>query len=78
MVQVALEGDAPIEPGAQYLFFATRRDDGIYTTAPFGRYEIGGSGHVEVPPPWSELGAAAALNGMTTSEALTEVRDAAP
>jgi hypothetical protein len=76
-VLVALEGDRPISVGATYLFFATLREDGVYTTSPFARFDIGAEGRVSAPRPWVHLGAAAALDGAMAADALEMVRDEA-
>jgi hypothetical protein len=75
---VILEGDTPLEPGRTYLFFATRKDDGAYISAPFTRLALGPGQRLAALEPWRDIPAMRALDGRTVPEAVAEVQSVAP
>jgi hypothetical protein len=75
---VILEGDTPLQPGRTYLFFATRKDDGAYVSAPFTRLALGPGQRLAALEPWGDIPAMQALDGRTVPEALAEVQSVAP
>ena len=74
-VRVVLEGDTPLLPGRQYLFFATVKPNGAYSAAPYARIPIY-EGALSVDEAWAELPAIAAIAGHRADSAAQEIRDA--
>jgi hypothetical protein len=68
-VMLFLEGDSPLEVGKSYLFFASAREDGTLTSAPFARFEIEDNGELKGLEGWTDSGVARALAEATVSEA---------
>ena len=58
---VMLEGDDLIEAGKTYVFFASQKDNGTWTAAPYGRLEVRGDGSLRAAAMWRSLPASAAL-----------------
>lgn len=73
---VMLEGDELITPGT-YVFFATQKENGSWTSAPYGRLEVTGDGSLEAAEEWQSLPASEALDGTGLTEATGEIRSAA-
>jgi hypothetical protein len=74
---VMLEGDELIEAGKTYVFFATRKENGTWTAAPYGRLEVLGDGSLSAAEEWRGLPASQALDGSGVTGASGEIRSAA-
>ena len=72
-VMVLLEGDSPLEVGTSYLFFASARDDGTLTAAPYARFEATADGF-EAPPEFRDVPVAEQLRPLDAAEAAARIR----
>ncbi len=75
--RLILEGDEPLAPGSEYLFFASQKANGSLTAAPFGRFAVDAGGHLQSPPAWAGLGGVQQLSGKSVDEVKGEI-DASP
>jgi hypothetical protein len=73
---VMLEGDELVEAGKTYLFFASQKDNGTWTAAPYGRLEVKGDGSLAAAAMWRSLPASAALEA-SGARAVDVIRSAA-
>lgn len=73
---VILEGDELIEAGKTYVFFASQKDNGTWTAAPYGRLEVKGDGSLAAVEMWRSLPASAALEA-SGARAVDVIRNAA-
>ena len=74
-VRVVLEGDTPLTPGREYLFFATIKPNGTYSSTPYAKIPIL-EGNLSVDARWANLPAIAAINGQRADYAAQEIRNA--
>ncbi len=74
-VRVVLEGDTPLTSGRQYLFFATVKPNGAYSSAPYAKIPIY-EGALSADVAWADLPAIAAIAGQRADSAAQEIRDA--
>ncbi len=73
--RLVLEGDTPLTSGRQYLFFATVKPNGAYSSAPYAKIPIY-EGGLSVDVAWAHLPAVAAIAGHRADRAAQEIRDA--
>ncbi len=74
-LRVVLEGDTPLTPGRQYLFFATIKPNGTYSSTPYAKIPIV-EGILSVDAGWANLPAIAAIDGQRADYAAQEIRNA--
>jgi hypothetical protein len=74
--RVILDQDEALEVGEQYMFFLAAREDGTYSSPPFGRFHVE-DGTLEAIGGWAATAGAAALDGLVASAAAMEVHSAA-
>jgi len=74
--RVILEGDEMLEAGRTYLFFASVKDDGVVTSAPFARFVVSDDGSLAPLKSWADLPAAQRLASLSVDEASIEVQAA--
>jgi hypothetical protein len=72
-MNIILEHDKLLLPGAEYLFFAAYKNNGKLSVPPFGRLQVTADGSLEPLPVWSEMGALRQLTGLTASQATSRV-----
>jgi hypothetical protein len=73
--RIALAGDEPFGVGKTYLIFGSLREDGVLTTAPFGRFTFD-DGAASPLEGWAHLPVAQHLTGRSIEDVAREVQDA--
>lgn len=76
-VRTILEGDAPIEVGATYLFFGTFQADGSIVAPPFSRMKVRPDGTLVAEAGWGHLSALAGLSRGNLGDAERQISAAA-
>jgi len=67
-VRFELEGDEPLQPGGEYLFFAVYKPNGSLSAPPYARLQVTAEGLLPQEP-WARLGALQLLSGLSAGEA---------
>ena len=72
-VRIVLSGDEPLSVGRRYLFFASRKANGAFTSAPFERFSVGDGGKLASVPGWNHLPAVKQLSEIDVDRATSEI-----
>jgi hypothetical protein len=75
--RIMLEDDEPLEVGQTYLIFGSLGEDGVLTTAPYGRFVVE-NGSISPLDGWAQLPVAEQLAGRSVEDAAAQVENARP
>src|SRR5207247_1063519 len=72
-VRIVLSGEEPLSVGNRYLFFASMKANGTFTSAPFERFLVGDGGKLAGAPGWEHLPAVKQLSMIGLEQATGEI-----